>query len=93
MSDDTRLELRLPAQLLPVLERAAGELGQSVNEFAVATLAAAAEEVMEQARGTALSNRDRDRFLALLAHENAGPNTALVEAAQRYSSRLRPPKG
>lgn len=81
---DSRLNFRLPSELKEVIEEAAASLGQSVSEFAVGTLVRQAREVVHQKRVTVLSNRDRDRFLALLDDAEVQPNAALIKAAKRY---------
>ena len=81
---DSRLNFRLPSELKEVIEEAAAALGQSVSEFAVGTLVQQAREVVHQKRVTVLSNRDRDRFLALLDDTEVRPNAALIKAAKRY---------
>lgn len=81
---DSRLNFRLPSELKEVIEEAAASLGQSVSEFAVGTLVQQAREVVHQQRVTVLSDRDRDRFLALLDDTEVQPNAALIKAAKRY---------
>ena len=81
---DVRLNVRLPSELKDVIEEAATALGQSVSEFAVSTLVQQARTVIERRNVTVLSNRDRDRFLAILDDAEARPNAALVKAARRY---------
>ncbi len=85
---DARLNFRLPSDLKEVIEEAAASLGQSVSDFAVSTLVQQARSVIEQQHFTILSNRDRDRFIALLDDAEARPNAALVKAAKRYKKRL-----
>jgi uncharacterized protein (DUF1778 family) len=84
---ELRLTLRLPRDLKRTIEKAALQSGQSVGKFAVATLARAAKEVVEQQTVTRLSSRDRDRFCALLDDADARPNPALVAAARKYRAR------
>ena len=85
---DARLNFRLPADLKDVIEEAAASLGQSVSDFAVSTLVQQARSVIEQRNVTTLSDRDRDRFMALLDDAEARPNAALVKAAKRYKKKL-----
>ena len=85
---DARLNFRLPSDLKEVIEEAAASLGQSVSDFAVSTLIQHARSVIEQQHVTTLSNRDRDRFIALLDDADARPNAALVNAAKRYKKNL-----
>ncbi len=84
VQNDARLNFRLPAELKAVIEEAAAALGQSVSDFAVSTLVQTARTVIHQRSVTELTNRDRDRFLALLDDTDAKPNKALVNAAKRY---------
>ncbi len=85
---DARLNFRLPTDLKEVIEEAAATLGQSVSDFAVSTLVLQARTVIEQRNVTVLSNRDRDRFIALLDDAEARPNPALLKAAKRYKKQL-----
>ncbi len=84
---DARLNFRLPAELKATIEEAAAQLGQSVSDFAISTLARTARDVIGQERVTRLSNRDRDRFLALLDNADLRPNAALAAAAREYKKR------
>ena len=81
---ETTFDLRLPTALKEAVALAAAHLGQTVDEFAVGTLAQTAREVIEQCGETLLSERDWDRFLALIADLEAEPNPALRAAAARY---------
>jgi len=85
---DARLNFRLPTDLKEVIEEAAATLGQSVSDFAVSTLVRQARTVIEQRNVTVLSNRDRDRFIALLSEAEARSNPALLKAAKRYKKQL-----
>jgi uncharacterized protein (DUF1778 family) len=85
---DARLNFRLSSDLKEVIEEAAAFLGQSVSDFAVSTLTQQARSVIEQRNVTLLSERDRDRFIALLDDVEARPNAALIKAAKRYKRGL-----
>jgi uncharacterized protein (DUF1778 family) len=85
---EARLNFRLPPDLKVVIEEAAATLGQSVSDFAVSTLLQTARSVLRQQAVTELTNRDRDRFIALLDDTEAKPNKALTEAARRYKKHL-----
>jgi uncharacterized protein (DUF1778 family) len=87
--NEARLNLRLRSNLKQVIEQAAEELGQSVSDFAVAAIVQAARQVIQQRNATDLSNRDRDRLLALLEDADAKPNKALRRAAQKYKQRVK----
>jgi uncharacterized protein (DUF1778 family) len=84
---DARINVRLPNELKKTIEEAAATLGQSVSEFAVSTVVREARQVLQDARVTRLSNRDRERFLAALDAADARPNEALKAAAKRYRKR------
>ncbi len=84
---DARINVRLPNELKKTIEEAAATLGQSVSEFAVSTVVREARQVLQDARVTRLSNRDRERFLAALDTADARPNEALKAAAKRYRKR------
>ncbi len=85
---DARLNFRLSADLKEVIEEAAASLGQSVSDFAVSTLVQQARSVIEQRNVTTLSDRDRQRFIALLDDAEARPKAALVKAAKSYKKSL-----
>lgn len=84
---DARINVRLPGELKQTIEEAAAALGQTVSEFAVSTVVREARHVLQEARVTSLSDRDRDRFLAALDAVDAEPNAALKAAARRYGVR------
>jgi uncharacterized protein (DUF1778 family) len=83
MREDARLNFRLRHDLKDRIEKAAAVKGKSITEFAVAALADVAEEVLEQHQTMQLSDRDRDRFLALL-DAPPPPNPALKRAAKTH---------
>ena len=82
----TRLDFRLQSEHKALIERAASVHGQTVTQFAIATLVKAAHESIQQVSLTELSIRDRDVFLKML-DSDAEPNAALKKAAKRYRSR------
>jgi len=86
--NEARLNFRLSSDSKVVIEEAAAALGQSTSDFAVSTLVQTARSVLRQQTVTELSNRDRDRFIALLDDAEARPNKALSEAARRYRKHL-----
>lgn len=86
--NDARINVRLQAELKETIEEAASILGQSVSEFTVSTAVREARQVIEDARVTRLSNRDRDAFLAALDNYTE-PNQALKAAARRYKKQIR----
>lgn len=84
---DARLNFRLPAELKKTIEEAAAQLGQTVSDFAISTLVTTARRVLQEHQVTRLSQRDRDRFVALLDDTESRPNKALRAAAKRYKDR------
>ncbi len=84
---DARINVRLSSDLKYTIEEAAAALGQTVSEFTVSTVLREARNVLQDAKVTQLSNRDRDAFLAALQESNA-PNNALKAAARRYKKRI-----
>lgn len=88
LENNAPLDLRLPGSLRPIVEQAATHLGQTVNEFAAATVVRTAYDVIERHERTLLSNRDRDIFLALLDDAAAEPNDALREATAEYKRQM-----
>ena len=82
--NDARINVRLSSELKQTIEEAASALGQTVSEFAISTVVREARQVLQDARITRLSNRDRDDFLKALNAIDAKPNAALKAAARRY---------
>lgn len=78
-----RMHFRLPPDIKQRVEKAALLSGQTLTDFAVSVLAHSADAILERHYITALSDRDRDIFLAMLDHPPA-PNAALRQAAERY---------
>jgi len=84
-----RLNFRLSPELKSMIEEAAAATGQSVSDFALSTLLQGSRNVLQQCQITQLSNRDRDKFIALLDASESRPNRALVKAARDYRKRIR----
>lgn len=84
---DARLNFRLPAELKETIEEAAAQLGQTVSDFAIATLVVTARQVLQEHQVTRLSQRDRNAFVALLDDADTQPNKTLRGAAKRYKDR------
>ena len=61
-----RVAFRMKPELKARIEEAAAFLGLTTTDFVISTLAERAAEVVDRQRGIALSDRDRDRFLAAL---------------------------
>jgi uncharacterized protein (DUF1778 family) len=86
--NDARLNFRLPAEMKELIDDAATLLGRSVSDFAVSTLVQAARKVIQHEAATRLTNRDRDRFIALLDDADIAPNEALKKAVKRYKKQI-----
>jgi uncharacterized protein (DUF1778 family) len=87
---DARIEFRLSSAQKEEIERAAMVQNRSLTDFATTTLTETARKVLAehaQHEHIALSNRDRDRFLAML-DANAAPNAALRAAAKKHRQRV-----
>ena len=86
---EARLNFRLPGNLKQLIEEAATAMGQSVSDYAIATLVTNSQAVLQQSQTTVLSNRDRKTLMALLDNSDAKPHRALTEAAKRYKKRFK----
>jgi uncharacterized protein (DUF1778 family) len=87
---NARIDFRLSREQKEEIERAASAQNRSLTDFATAILTEAARRVLADQDRNAhvqLSNRDRDRFLAVL-DANAAPNPALQAAARRHRQRV-----
>ncbi len=84
--DGTRLDVRLKPDTKALIQQAASLRNQSVTQFVIATLSEEAGKVLAAHNRTALSDRDRDRFLQLL-DAPPKPNGALQQAAASYRKR------
>ncbi len=88
-SNEARLNFRLPSELKEVIEEAATAMGQSVSDYAIATLVKNSQAVLQQSQSTTLSAKERRAFMALLDETDAKPNRALSAAAKRYKKRFK----
>ena len=86
---EARLNFRLSHDSKDVIEEAATAMGQSVSDYAIATLVKNSQAVLQQSQTTVLSNRARKAFMALLDDSDAKPNRALTESAKRYKKRFK----
>ena len=87
---DARIEFRLSSARKKEIERAALIQNRSLTEFATAILTETARKVLaehSQHEHVQLSDRDRDRFFAML-DAPAHPNAALRAAAKRHRQRV-----
>jgi uncharacterized protein (DUF1778 family) len=85
---DERLDLRLPAELKDLIERAAAALGQTVSAFILGAAVPHARGILRDAETLRLASQDRDLFLAALDDEGE-PNEALRRAAVVYKAAIR----
>lgn len=79
---EARLNCRLSGEAKSLIEKAASLSNQTVTDFAVSTLLARAEEIVERHHNIRLSAEASARFLALLDNPPA-PNAALKKAWKR----------
>ncbi len=86
--NEARINFRLTSELKKTIEDAAAQMGQSVSDFAVSTLVQTARRILQDQQLTRLSDRDRERLIALLDDESTKPNQALVQAARRYRKQV-----
>jgi uncharacterized protein (DUF1778 family) len=87
-NSDARINFRLSSELKETIEEAAALTGQTVSDFAISALLVHARRVIQEHDQTVLTNRDRDRFIALLDQKSAKPNKALAAAARQYKKQL-----
>jgi len=84
-----RLNIRLAPEIKRTIEEAASHLGQTVSDFATASLMQVAQRVIQDQNVTRLSRRDREVFTAMLENQSSRPNPALTAAARRYKRQVR----
>lgn len=82
---EERMDFRVSEEHKRLIEDAAALNGVTFSSFAVSTLVQTAREVLAAHGHTRLSQRDAQRFLAILDDEQ--PTSALKKAAQRYKTR------
>ena len=75
------IHFRVSPDAKELIEKAVVASGQSLTDFATRSLLDSATEVLEREYITTLSNRDRDRLLAMLDADDE-PNAGLYEAAE-----------
>lgn len=83
-----RLNFRLSAELKSVIEEAAAATGQSVSDFVLSILLQESRSVLQKCQITQLSNRDRDKFIAMLDTVECRPNRVLAKAARNFRKRI-----
>ena len=74
------IHFRVSSEAKSVIDKAVIVSGKSLTEFATRSLLNAANDVLEREYTMVLSNRDRDRLLAIL-DADIEPNEGLSEAA------------
>jgi uncharacterized protein (DUF1778 family) len=80
-----RIDIRPSDQAKARLDRAASRLGLPLSAFVLAAALERAQEVLAR-DDLLLSDRDRDRIVALLAGKARAPNKALRQAARRHAA-------
>ena len=75
-TSDTRLDVRIPRRIKETIERAASLTGNTLSSYAINTLQASAEKDIQEYETVLLNERERDRFLDILANPPK-PNEAL----------------
>jgi uncharacterized protein (DUF1778 family) len=84
-----RLNIRLNSDIKRTIEEAAAHMGQTVSDFATASLIQVARAVIQEQSVTKLSEQDRRLFVAMLEDDSSKPNAALLAAAKRYKKQVR----
>lgn len=79
-SKNENINFRVSSDAKELIEKAIVASGQSLTDFATRSLIGSATEVLEREYMTILSNKDRDRLLAILDADDE-PNDALRQAA------------
>lgn len=82
-SSKERMDFRVAPEHKALIERAAAYQGETTSGYAISTLVREAQQVIREHELLTLSDRDRDRFLELLA-DPPEPTEALRRAARRH---------
>lgn len=85
---NARIDFRLSRDAKERIERAALVSGQSLSDFAAATLVRESEEVLARHGATVLSEHDRDLFLELLDNPPE-PSPGLQQTLSNYERTAR----
>lgn len=80
-SKSENIHFRVSPDAKELIEKAIVASGQSLTDFATRSLLESATEVLEREYMTTLSNRDRDKLLAILDADDE-PNESLRQAAE-----------
>lgn len=83
-SKSENIHIRISSNIKETIEKAIAVSGQTLTDFATRSLLNSACEVLEREYMTTLSNRDRDKLLAMLDTDEA-PNEALRQAAEIHN--------
>lgn len=83
-SKSENIHFRVSSNEKEIIEKAVVVSGQSLTDFATSSLLNSAHKILEREYVTTLSNRDRDRLLALLDADE-DPNEALRQAAEIHN--------
>ena len=84
-SKSENIHFRVSPNEKEIIEKAVVVSGQSLTDFATQSLLNSAHEILEREYVTTLSNRDRDRLLAMLDADDK-PSEYLREAAKIHKS-------
>jgi uncharacterized protein (DUF1778 family) len=80
-SKSENIHIRISPNIKEIIDKAIAVSGQTMTDFATRSLLTSANEVLEREYVTTLSNRDRDKLLAMLDADEE-PNEALRRAAE-----------
>lgn len=83
-----RIDIRPDQKAKARLDRAASRLGLPLSAFVLSAALERAQQVLAQDERV-LSDRDRDRIMALLSGRAPTPNAALRKAAKRHAELVR----
>ena len=83
-----RMHFRLSRAVKERVEKAAIASGQTLTDVAVNVRANSANEVLERQYVTTLSDRDRDRLMALLDDNANEPGDALRDAMKIHKQKI-----
>jgi uncharacterized protein (DUF1778 family) len=86
--NDASIHIRLSSELKRTIEDAAAEMGLTVSDFAVFHLVESARRILDEQQSTRLSDRDRERFVAMLDDEASKPKASLQKAAVLYKKQV-----
>lgn len=84
---ESRLEVRVSAEIKALLDEAAASVGLSTSAFVLATVTPRAREVLQQRDVMELSTAESQAFVNQLLNPPE-PNAALRTAAARYWARV-----